>query len=51
VLIPTQLRRWAALDGEVVVVGIGDGMEVWNQSAYEETRATEEAELEAMEPE
>jgi MraZ protein len=51
VLIPTQLRRWAALDGEVVVVGIGDGMEVWDQSAYDETRAAEEAELEGLESE
>jgi MraZ protein len=51
VLIPPQLRRWAALDGEVVVVGIGDGMEVWDQSAYDETRAAEEAELEGLESE
>jgi DNA-binding transcriptional regulator/RsmH inhibitor MraZ len=34
-----------------VVVGIGDGMEVWDQSAYDETRAAEEAELEGLESE
>ncbi len=31
VLVPPQLRRWASLEGEVVVVGIGDGIEIWNR--------------------
>jgi MraZ protein len=51
VLIPTQLRRWASLEGDVVVAGIGDGVEVWEQQAFEAARATEEAELEAMDSE
>jgi MraZ protein len=51
VLVPTQLRRWASLDGEVVVIGIGDGIEVWDERAYEEARAAEESELEALESE
>jgi MraZ protein len=51
VLIPTQLRRWAALDGEVVVVGIGDGIEVWDQQGFDQAREAEEAELEALDSE
>ncbi len=51
VLVPPQLRRWASLDGEVVVVGIGDGIEVWDQPAFEAALAAEEAELEALDSE
>jgi hypothetical protein len=43
VLVPPQLRRWASLDGEVVVVGIGDGIEVWDTEAFDQLKAVEES--------
>jgi MraZ protein len=51
VLIPPQLRRFANLEGEVVVVGIGDGVEVWDAEAYAETRQAEESQLKALDSE
>lgn len=48
ILVPPQLRRWAQLDGEVVVAGTGRWFEIWPQADFEEVKRREEAELEAQ---
>jgi MraZ protein len=35
VLIPPVLRQWAGLDSQVVVVGTGEGVEIWSAPAFE----------------
>lgn len=45
VLIPPPLRRWANLDGEVVVAGVGLRLEVWDAALFEEVKAREESEI------
>ena len=45
VLIPPVLRQWARLDGQVVVVGTGEGMEIWNAADFEAALAGEEPEF------
>jgi len=46
VLIPPPLRRFANLASQVIVIGIGEGMEIWDGVRLEEARAREEADLE-----
>lgn len=36
IIVPLELREFADLTGEVVIVGIGDSAEVWNAEAYEQ---------------
>lgn len=43
VLIPPILRQWANLDGQVMVVGTGEGIEIWNKADFEAALAAEEA--------
>lgn len=38
VLIPPRLRKYASLDGEVVVTGLNTYIEVWNSAAWDEER-------------
>jgi MraZ protein len=45
VLIPPVLRRWADLEGQVVVVGIGEGIEIWNAAEFPTALAEEEPEF------
>jgi MraZ protein len=42
VLVPPTMRRWANLDGDVVVTGSGDSMEIWNATEFGESRSSEE---------
>ncbi len=42
VLVPPPLRRWANLEGAVVVTGSGDAMEIWNATDFNESRTAEE---------
>jgi MraZ protein len=51
VLIPQPLRGYAALDGQVMLVGVGEGIEIWSASAFREALADEEAEFERMQSE
>ena len=44
VLIPPQLRGFAGLDGQVVVVGIGEGIEIWDSEEFEAALSEEEGE-------
>jgi MraZ protein len=43
VLIPPVLRQWANLQNQVVVVGIGEGLEIWNAADFDAVLASEEA--------
>jgi len=45
VLIPPVLRQWAGLDGQVVVVGTGEGIEIWSASEFDAVLEREEAEF------
>jgi MraZ protein len=45
VLIPPVLRQWAGLDGQVVVVGTGEGMEIWNVVDFDAALAGEVGEF------
>ena len=45
VLIPENLREHAALDGEAVVVGVGDRIEMWSPARWQEFKAEQEANL------
>ena len=42
VLVPPTMRRWANLDGDIVVSGSGDSMEIWNAGDFAASRAAEE---------
>jgi MraZ protein len=45
VLIPPPLRRWASLESQIVVVGIGEGFEIWNAADFETTITDEQEEF------
>ncbi len=45
VLIPPVLRQWANLEGPVVIVGIGEGIEIWNANDFESALTDEENEF------
>ncbi len=45
VLIPQVLREWAGLDGQVVVVGTGEAVEIWGSTGFEAALAGEEGEF------
>jgi len=42
VLVPSQLRRFADLIDQVVVIGVGEGFEVWSAGSFNEVMAAEE---------
>lgn len=46
VLVPPPLRRFAGLEGSVVVVGTGEFMEIWDSTSFDETLTEEEEEFE-----
>ena len=35
ILIPPKLRKWAALEREIVFTGVGRGIEVWDRARHE----------------
>lgn len=45
VLIPPVLRQWANLEGPVAVVGIGEGIEIWNADDFDAALADESGEF------
>jgi MraZ protein len=51
VLIPQQLRGYAGLDSQVLVVGVGEGIEIWSVAAFQDALAEEEAEFERLQSE
>ena len=44
-LIPPVLRQYADLEGQVVVLGTGEGIEIWNVDDFEPLSNDEEAEF------
>ena len=46
ILIPGQMREYAGLSGKVLVIGVGDWLEVWSPDAYEAEMTRVDAELE-----
>ena len=44
-LIPKSMLQYAKLDKEIVVVGMGNRMEIWNPEAYEKFLITDPQEL------
>jgi transcriptional regulator MraZ len=52
VLIPPMLRQWGNLETQVVVVGTGEGIEIWNAEDFESAiGAEEEAFLQSLDSE
>jgi len=47
ILLPPHLRKYAALDREVVVAGVGRKFEIWDQGRYEALRTQTEESLDA----
>ena len=47
-LIPGHLREYAGLDGDVVVAGSFNHLEVWNAQAYQEVNARVEADPQGL---
>ena len=43
VLVPPVLREFAHLEGQVVVVGTGEAIEIWNANDFEAALAAESA--------
>jgi len=48
VLVPPQLRRYAGLEGSVVVVGAGEWLEIWNPERLEAEMTTVDEQFEEM---
>lgn len=48
VLIPQNLRDFAKLDGEVIVVGVASRIEVWSPQRHQETNAKIESDAPAL---
>lgn len=51
VLIPQPLRSYAGLDGQVMVVGVGEGIEIWSVEAFEQALQEEEMEFDRLQSE
>lgn len=45
IVIPQQLREFAGIDRDVVVVGHTTYVEIWNKQAYDEVHATEAVDI------
>lgn len=49
--VPTLLRAYAGLDKEIVVIGVGDRIEVWDQTAWEAFEAGQDEVFAALDGE
>jgi MraZ protein len=45
VLIPPQLRRWAGLESQVVVAGVGEAIEIWASADFDAALEAEDNEF------
>ncbi len=45
IMIPENLRQFAHLDGEVVITGVGDFLEIWNPRLWQEMNEETEGEF------
>jgi len=48
ILLPPSLLQYAALEGEVVVIGVGNRIEIWNRERWERRREIVLADLSAL---
>ena len=48
IIIPQNLREFAGLDGEVVVIGVVNRLEVWNPEKYKEINRQSETDADAV---
>ena len=48
VLIPSYLRRYAQLDGDVVIIGLNRRLEIWNRDLWNERKARMEADVDGI---
>lgn len=48
VVIPPRIREYAALEKEIVVVGVSDKVEIWNRDKWEEYMNSPEFDAEAV---
>ncbi len=48
VLIPVELREYAGLNGDVVVTGVFNHLEVWNPDAYRAAKAAMESDPQGL---
>lgn len=48
IIIPQNLREFAGLDGEVVVIGVVNRLEVWNPEKYKEVNKKVEADADVV---
>ncbi len=39
ILVPPELREWAGLERDVIFMGVGDRLELWDKARYEATEA------------
>ncbi len=44
IIVPQDLREYANLLGDVIIIGTGDSAEIWNSDAYAEYEAAEDNE-------
>jgi MraZ protein len=51
IVLPQRLRQQIGLDGEAVMVAMGDYFEIWNAATYDEVEAAETAEWLEDQPE
>ncbi|MGN0152100.1 MAG: division/cell wall cluster transcriptional repressor MraZ [Wujia sp.] len=48
IVIPQNLREWAGIDKEVVLVGNGATAEIWDKAAWEKYNSVEEMDIDAI---
>jgi MraZ protein len=48
VLLPSYLRDYAELNGDVTIIGSGTHLEIWNPQRWQETKTRVEAEAETI---
>jgi MraZ protein len=48
ILVPGYLRDYAALDGDIVIIGTNDRLEIWNPQRWQEVMSRVEAEAEMI---
>ena len=48
ILLPAPLRTFAHLEKEVVLVGVGSRIEIWNRAAWDEKNDLNDNDMEAI---
>jgi MraZ protein len=48
IVVPEHLRQYANIDGSVAIIGLGDYIEIWDQTAWESLDATIEQNVDVI---